>query len=255
MKAAFTLLETLVVFTVVAVLVAIAIPATTRVSQYSARMKAIANMRQIGVAAMLYASDHNQQLPGHVSDAGVLPLDAGGTWPQLFCQYLSPTNPRVFLDPSDKQTAQLLPDAVLSQSVNNTGYIYNGFDDLGANDGQPVSMVPLNRLQTPSQVILLAPKTQGATEFYADLLLAPLSDLLSQFNPSVYDGGANYLFADGSVRFLKQSEYSNNFWLVDKSVPLPPLPIPPFTNSQTVVAANASSSQRAPRLLADANRP
>ena len=245
----------MVVFTLVAVLVAIAIPATTRVSQYSARMKAIANMRQIGVAAMLYASDHNQQLPGHVSDAGLLPLDSGGTWPQLFCQYLSPTNPQVFLDPSDKQTAKLLPDAVLSQSVNNTGYIYNGFDDLGANDGQPVSMVPLVRVQTPSQVILLAPKTQGATEFYADLLLAPLADLLSQFNPAVYDGGANYLFADGSVRFLKQSEYSNNFWLVDKSVQLPPL-IPPIGNAEKVVVLNAPSWFNRPRgLLAGANRP
>ena len=70
-KAAFTLLETLVVFTVVAVLVAVAIPATTRVSQYSARMKAISNMRQIGVAAHLYANDHNQQLPGHPADAGL----------------------------------------------------------------------------------------------------------------------------------------------------------------------------------------
>ena len=229
MKAAFTLLETLVVFTVAAALVAIALPATTRVSQYSARMKAIANMRQIGVAAQLYANDHNQQLPGHASDAG-------GTWPQLFCQYLSPTDPRVFLDPSDKQTASLLPDMVLSPQTNNTGYIYNGFDDLGT-DGQPASTVPLSRLQTPSQVILLAPKTQGATEFYADLLLAPLTDLLSQLNPSVYDGGASYLFADGSIRFLKQAEYSNTDWLVDKSVQLPTLP--PLCNSPNGLAQSS----------------
>ena len=237
MKAAFTLLETLVVFTVAAVLVAIALPATTRVSQYSARMKAIANMRQIGVAAGLYANDHNQQLPGHGPDADLLTGDSGGTWPQMFCQYLSPTDPRVFLDPSDKQTAKLLPDMVLSSQVNNTGYIYNGFDDLGTN-GQPASVVPLSRLQTPSQVILLAPKTQGATEFYADLLLTPLTNLLTQLNPSVYDGGASYLFADGSVRFLKQSEYSNSDWLVDKSVQLPTLP--PLRDSHSVLAQTSA---------------
>lgn len=225
-KAAFTLVETLVVFTVAAVLVAIAIPATTRVGQYSARLKAIANMRQIGVAAQLYAGDHNQQLPGHVSDLGVLPLDSGGTWPQLFCQYLSPTDPRVFLDPTDRQTTRLAPSAVLSQEVNNTGYIYNGFDDLG--DGQPAGMISLTRIEMPSQVILLAPKTQGATGFYADVLLKPLSDLLTELNPSVYDGGASYLFADGSVRFLKQAEYSDNLWLVNKSVSLPTLPLPLF---------------------------
>ena len=180
-------------------------------------------MRQIGVAAQLYANDHNQQLPGHISDAGLLPLNSGGTWPQLFCEYLSPTDPRVFLDPSDKHTAHLLPDTVLSTAVNNTGYLYNGFDDLGT-DGQPASMIPLSRVQHPSEVILLGPKAQGATQFYADVLLAPLTDLLTQFNPAVYDDGASYLFADGSVRFLKQSDYSNNYWLADKSIRLPTLP-------------------------------
>ena len=238
MKAAFTLVETLVVFTVVAVLAAIAIPATSRVSQYSARVKSIANMRQIGVAAQLYAGEHNQQLPGHISEVGLLPLDSGGTWPQLFCQYLSPTDPRVFLDPSDRQTARLPLSAVLSQEVNNTGYIYNGFDELGDLDlGQPAGMIPLNRIQTPSQVILLAPKAQGNQRFYADLFLRPLINLLGEFNPSVYNDGANYLFADGSVRFLKQSEYSNKFWLSDKTLTLPTLPFP-LLNYQSGLASN-----------------
>ena len=110
---------------------------------------------------------------------------------------------------------------MLSEAVNHTGYLYNGFDDLAAN-GEAPGTVPLNRLPTPSQVLLLGPKTQGATGFYADRLLQPLTDLFSQFNPAVYDGGAHYLFVDGSVRFLKQSEYSNNLWLNDKTIQLPP---------------------------------
>ena len=234
-KGAFTLLETMVVFTVAAVLVAVAIPASTRVTQYSARMKAVSNMRQLGVAAHLYANDHNQQLPGHPVNVGLPLPGAGETWPQLFCEYLSPSDPRVFLDPGDRQTARLPLLSVLSNTINNTGYIYNGFDDL-APLGRPLSAVPLSRLETPSQVILLAPKTQGATEFYADLLLQPLADLLSQFNPAVYDGGAHYLFADGSVRFLKQTEYSNTLWLSDKSIQLPVLPGLPLTDSQQGLA-------------------
>ena len=241
MKDAFTLLETLAVVVILTVLFTVAIPTTARVSQYAARVKAVANMRQLGVAAHLYANDHNQQLPGRPA-ANLLPASsADGTWPQLFCQYLSPSDPRVFLDPQDQQTAKLPLDTVLSPAINNTGYLYNGFDDL-APDGPAPSVVPLSRLETPSQVILLAPKTQGATDFYVDVLLQPIANLLNVFNPVVYDGGAHYLFVDGSVRFLKQSEYSNNFWLSDKSIHLPALPDLPLFQSHPSFA-NGSKAQ------------
>lgn len=246
MKDAFTLLETLVVFAVLAVLAAVAIPASAHVRQYAARTKAVSNMRQLGVAAHLYANDHNETLPGRPAaslssdPATNLPSEstANGIWPQLFCEYLSPSDPRVFLDPQDKQTAKLPLGNVLSETVNNTGYLYNGFDDLAVGEDQPPSTVALNRLPTPSQVILLAPKAQGATGFYADLLLQPLTDLLNQFNPVVYDGGAHYLFVDGSVRFLKQSEYSNNLWLNDKSISLPTLPDLPLLPGRTRMAGS-----------------
>ena len=209
MKSAFTLLELLVAVAILAVLVGLAIPATTHVSQYAARVKEVSNLRQLGVAAHLYA---------------------GGTWPQLFCQYLSPSDPRVFLDPQDRQTARLPLDVVLSSEVNNTGYVCNGFDDL-ASEGQVPSMIPLSRLPLPAQTILLGPKTQGATGFYVDVLLQPLADLLNEFNPAVYDGGAHYLFVDGSVRFFKQADYSDSFWLSDKSIRLPSLPSAPVSQS------------------------
>ena len=119
MKAGFTLLEVLVVFVVVAVLVAIAIPASTRMSAYTARTKSISNLRQIGVAAHLYANDHEQQLPGQPPPPS-LGLPGLGTpapdqdqWPTLFCAYLSPSDPRVFLDPSDRAAAKLpLPQVI-----------------------------------------------------------------------------------------------------------------------------------------------
>ena len=226
---------------ILALLVGVAVPASTRVSQYAARVKAVSNMRQLGVAAHLYANDHNQELPGHP--------EAGATWPQLFCQYLSPSDPRVFLDPQDRQTARLPLDTVLSPEVNNTGYLYNGFDDL-APEGQAPSVIPLSRLALPAQTILLGPKTPGATGFYVDVLLQPLTDLLNEFNPVVYDGGAQYLFVDGSVRFLKQAEYSNSFWLNDKSIQLPTLPDFPVFQGRPRFASGAGKQ---PLFMGDAN--
>ena len=229
MKAAFTLAELLVTLAILIVLVGIAIPATSHMGQYAQRTKSTSNMRQIGMAAHLYANDHNQQLPGQPDDG------TSDLWPALFCQYLSPSDPAVFLDATDPATAKLPLAQVISNTVNNTGYIYNGFDDLAAN-GTPPTVVPLVRVTTPSQVVLLAQKLPSSKAFYVDPLLQPLATLLASLNPQVYDGGAYYLYMDGSVRFAKQSEYSNTFWLVDKSITLPGLPLPLSLLGPCVVA-------------------
>lgn len=247
MKAAFTLLEVLVVFAVVAVLAAVAIPASTRMSQYSARMKSISNLRQIGVAARLYANDNNQQLPGQPAGTGLglpglgLPGNTSDQWPKLFCAYLSPSDPRVFLDPSDPVTAKLPLASILSDTVNNTGFVYNGFNDLGV-DNQPVQSVPLTRFDTPAEVVLLGQKTPGATAFYVNLLFNPLGDLLSLLNANAYDGGSHYLFVDGSVRFIKQADYSSNLWLVNKGVSLPILGAPQVRWAAQLLPAGPSTS-------------
>ena len=222
MKAAFTLVELLVVLAIAAILIGVAVPATSHLSQYAARTKSTSNMRQIGMAAHLYANDHNQQLPGQPEDSTSSSSDL---WPTLFCQYLSPSDPAVFLDPTDPTTAKLPLAQVISNTNNNTGYIYNGFDEFAGN-GVPPVVVPLVRVGTPSQVVLLAQKLPSSKMFYVDPLLQPLANLLAALNPQVYDGGAYYLYVDGSVRFTKQSDYSNTLWLVDKTITLPSLPLP-----------------------------
>ena len=214
---------------VVALLAAVAIPATSRISEYTSRTKSISNLRQLGVAARLYANDHNQQLPGQPSANGI-PSASGGPaqWPELFCAYLTPSDPAVFVDSGDPVTSKLPLAAILSNTTNNTAFIYNGFDDLASNN-QPPETVSLTTLATPAEIVLLAQKTRGASAFFVSPLFQPIANLLSLLNPAAYDGGSHYLFADGSVRFITQADYSNSFWLVDKNItlPFPPLlPIP-----------------------------
>jgi prepilin-type N-terminal cleavage/methylation domain-containing protein len=221
----FTLVEVLLTFAIIGVLAALVIPATTQMTTYAARMKTISNLRQIGVAARLYANDHNQQLPGHPAppDLGSPPPDQ---WPTLFCSYLSPTDPRVFLDTSDSTTNTLPLTQIVSNQTNNTAFVYNGFDDLSVDD-QPPQMVALSRLSNPAQVSLLGLKQPGSTSFSVDLIFQPLSLLSNLLNTSAFSGGSLYLFADGSVRFLSQSQYTNSIWLVNKAFPLPNLNLPP----------------------------
>lgn len=217
---------------VVALLAAIAIPATSKISEYSARTKSLSNLRQIGVAARLYANDHDQRLPGQPASAGLPPTgSAAEQWPTLFCAYLTPSDPAVFVDPGDPVTSKLPLASILSNDSNNTAFVYNGFDDLATGNQPPVA-ISLTTLASPSEVVLLAQKTRGATAFFVSPLFQPIANLLSLLNPSAYDGGSHYLFVDGSVRFIKQSEYSNSIWLVDKSISLPFPPLLPFPHGR-----------------------
>lgn len=226
-KAGFTLLEILVACALVGVLFAIALPATSKISEYGNRTKSISNLRQIGVAARLYANEHNQVLPGQPPATGPDGMTdiAAPQWPALFCAYLNPNDPTVLLDPADASTRRLPIDKILSNTTNNTGFIYNGFDDLAV-DNAPPARVPLDRLTSQTDTVLLAQKKPGATPFCLSPIFQPVANLLDLLSPGAYDGGAHYLFVDGSVRYVKWADYSNSFWLVDKghSLPLPPLP-------------------------------
>ncbi len=216
---AFTLIETLLAFAIIALLAALLIPVTSQMNGYAARAKSISNLRQIGIAARLYANDHNQQLPGRPA-AAEPGSPAPEQWPALFCAYLTPSDPRVFLDAADTVTTALPLPQVVSNEVNNTAFIYNAFDDLGV-DGQPPEAVALSRVEQPASVALLGLKVKGATSFYVDVLLTPLASLPTLLNTTAFNGGSQYLFVDGSIRFLSQAQYSNALWLANKTVALP----------------------------------
>jgi len=62
-KAAFTLLELLVVIGVMAILAALAIPAYQHSVQSAQAAACLSNLRQLGVALNLYLGEHNQTMP------------------------------------------------------------------------------------------------------------------------------------------------------------------------------------------------
>jgi prepilin-type processing-associated H-X9-DG protein len=99
-------------------------------------------------------------------------------------------------------------------------FFFNGFNDLGAYNNPSVT-VSLVNLTDASNLILLGQKVNGITQYYMDFVEGNQDDVL---NKTAYFGGSNYVFADGSARFLYQSQYSDTMWLINQNYNIPPIP-------------------------------
>jgi len=207
--AAFTLIELLVVIGIIAILASLIIAAIPKLTQSGNKAASLNNLRQLGSAFYLYAGDNNNQLPGRVKDA------AQSKWPRLLISYLG-NDPKVYAEPGDPNNYLHTKKDPLNNGRNQTSYIMNGYNDLGAYDDPNVT-VRINSVSHPSRTILMATQS-GTGNYYMDFVEGNQNGVL---NKTVYGTGSNYLFADGSARFLSEKDYDemggDDLWLVDKT--------------------------------------
>jgi len=211
----FTLIELLVVISIIAVLAAILMPVFGKMKRHANQTAGLSNMRQVTAAMLSYASEHDYQLPGRESGAS-----AQDRWPKLIGQYVQDT--RIFAAPGDPQNFLARQADPLSNSRNNTSFIMNGFNDLGML-GQKNMDVRISSIETPASTLLLGTPKVGSAHFFMDFLEPPHGNNKDVLNLKAYDDGANYVFADGSARFIREADYRDALWLVDKTYVIPNL--------------------------------
>lgn len=208
----FSLVELLVVIAIIGVLAVMVAANWQNLRLYSQRTASLSNLRQIGVAVFTYAGENEMRLPRRVTDT-----NDSAKWPRLLADYLKDV--RVYAAVGDRSNYIFRNVDPLSDQRNNTSYIMNGYNDIGAYTNAAVE-VRINQLDHPGSIILLGTPHPGSGHFYMDMLegAGNHNDVLDL---TLYGKGSDYLFADGSARFMTTNEYRAEMWLVNRDFTVP----------------------------------
>jgi prepilin-type N-terminal cleavage/methylation domain-containing protein len=140
---AFTLIEVIVVLTIIVIMMAMVYPAYTTISERAKATKDMSNLRQIGLATQLYMNDNS----------GVLFSTSGSWMSQLYNADPAPAAPTylsswgVFVSPFDR------PASPRTSSPNNV----NSAVSYGINGTSGVIGMSADKISKPSVFIVFAP--------------------------------------------------------------------------------------------------
>lgn len=190
-RSAFTLIELLVTISILALLVALLVPALNAARETARGAQCASNMRQLGVAVTLYAAEHEGLFPRSQHSAFA---NGEYTWPRTFAPLLGETELRwtnlfrtVYHCPSDSRPQGL-------------SYGVNVYFELGPEDdyeGKPMTWRRRSDVPLPSRTILFA-ENRSATDHIMPNYWAGLSDVADVAHDR-HRGSAHYVFVDGHM--------------------------------------------------------
>ena len=140
----FTLVELLVVISILSLLAALVMPATSRVRAYARRTQCLSNLGQLGKAVSLYADDHDHWYPCACSMPSSEPTPG---LPGIHDLLVVHASPEIFECPDDKATE---PDYPFGSYFEGEGTSYEWFEVANHRKvGQPMRTGPIKLEAVP----------------------------------------------------------------------------------------------------------
>jgi len=191
-RAGFTLIELLVVIAVVAILAALLLPALAKSKESARRVRCASNLKQILLAAGIYADENGDRFPAQPSD-GVAVIATGGDGRNYYDLLLPlANNPEVWICPSSDPG----PGRLLAYHMNGLIITTNG--------------LPASSVTSPSETLLIA--ETGIRRLFDQAYLRPdhAAGFLYDRPQRNHSGGSNAGFVDGHVKWYHDSKWGSN---------------------------------------------
>ncbi len=194
-QSGFTLIELLVVIAIIAILAAILFPVFARARAKAQQTQCLSNLKQVGLALQMYTSDYDEKYL-RVAKIGwdgsnYVYIDLMPWIPQLY-PYLK--NQQILYCPTKPSHDGYTP-------ADNADYVLNAYF---------ATEMPASMIVKPAEAICFAERSDspvGTGQAFDEMLTysAWLPDAFwPLLKPDRHNDGANYAFADGHAKWLKQ---------------------------------------------------
>ncbi len=200
----FTLIELLVAIAIIAILAGLLLPGLARAKERARRVVCLSNMRQIGVALMLYADDY-RRLPVMHSQVVYYADNPEPSYLKLLLPYTQTRQNGIYSCPSAKPSP--IPDEVPT-ATSSTSYYGNGVV-MGRELRevlQPAAIVFLQETYNRVHVAGLRPWKLDPGADPAEAEYTWWHDNISRTHElysALHDKGGNLLFCDGHAEYRK----------------------------------------------------